>query len=462
MGELKRIASNSIILIAARILGMLAGLGTVLLLSRLLGLADLGVMMLCMSVSAVLSGAASLNIESVAIRYVPLYGEQGVRRKLAGFHACGILTILSFAAASAVVAGLGTLLTGYDLFGVFWRYGVFAAPLFSLIRLNAEVVSANGDVISAVLPRTMLRPVLLYAGLLAVNWLGDGLTLEIALQVFYGALASVAAIQFGLIVPRRLKDAAPSIRAWRTADFSEWKEWLAGGMRLVLPYLFIEYSTDIIVVAATLALSSPEIAVLGVLLRIVSLHRFITIAATQAAAPRIAQAWTRGETRRLHGLIAAIGLASLAVQMSAVLFHLVFGDFELSIFGDEFAGYSIELALLGTMAVVVAVYGQATRMAALIDLRGYLATLYIGALAALAAAVAGLGLLFGLMGVAIAVPVVWIGWSVALWRKVRSESGVDSSAVGAWFEWRTAKDSHEAAKQAQHAATRAAAPTAAE
>ncbi len=436
MGELKRIASNSVILIGARILGMLAGLGSVLLLSRVLGLADLGAMMLCMSVSAVLSAAASLNIESVAIRYVPLYRENGETRKLAGFHACGLLTILSFGAATVVIAGLGTLLTDFDLFAFFWRYGVFAAPLFSMVRLNAEVVSANGDVVSAVVPRTMLRPLFLYLGLLGAHWLLGGLTLEIAVTVFYGVLVLVAAIQFLVIVPRRLKEAAPSLTAWRTADFSEWRGWLAGGMRLVLPYMFIEYSTDIIVVAATIALSAPEIAVLGVLLRIVSLHRFITVAASQAAAPRVALAWTRGQKHRLHGLLAATGLASLAIQLSAVAFHLVFGDFELSIFGPEFAGHSSELAMLGVMAVIVAYYGQATRMAAIIDLRGYLATLYIASLAALVCAIAVLGALFGLLGVAIAVPVVWLVWSVALWRKVRAVCGIDCSAVGAWLEWR--------------------------
>lgn len=449
MGELKRIASNSAILVAARVLGMLAGLGTVLLLSRTLGLADLGAMMLCMSISAVLSAVASLNIESTAIRYVVRYRETGERRRLAGFHACGLLAIAGFATLSALIALLGSWLSGVDLVTLFWRYGVFAAPLFALIRLNSEVISANGDVVSAVLPRTLARPALLYGGLLAANLFAGGLTLEIAVGVFYGALATVASFQMLVIAPRRLKDAGPSLSAWRTADMSEWKEWLAGGARLTLPYLFIEYSTDLIVVSATLALTSPEIAVLGVLLRIVALHRFITVAVGQAAAPRVAQAWTRSEPRRLHGILAATGLAALAVQISAVLFHTVFGDFELSIFSKEFAGHSVELALLALMAVVVAFFGQGTRLAAIIDLRGYLMTLYVGALIGLVAAVAGLGWLMGLTGVALAVPVVWLAWNLALWRKVRTVSGIDCSAVGAYLEWRKARAGGPAAQPAE-------------
>ncbi len=355
--------------VGARFFGAGIGFLSQIALTRLLPVADVGIVFLGMSIAAFISLAVVGGYALLAMTHVPRLVMHGKNSGLHQFNnvvmrdsalATGMTIVIVFALVKS-----GVFTEGQNIALVF---GCLCAPASGILRFNSALATADRRVELGYVPDFLVRPVLfllviLFGYLIGFTWNTHTVLLTFAAMAYVTALG-----QAFILAPAGL--APLSYSAPRQA-FSSRLRPRAFALTIVSAVAFA--FADIVTMVAGLILPADEVALVGVTIRLAAIAGFILQAGQMFVMTDFTQAVMRRDETLVRALLLKINLTTLAVVGIAVIGALIFGHFALGIFGSEYVrgtgllalfmvGQSIR-ALGGMNQHILSINGQQMRTA---------------------------------------------------------------------------------------------------
>ena len=397
-------------LVGARFGGAGIALASQVVLAHLLDPADVGIVFLGMSAAAFLSLFITVGYPQLAITNLPRYYTLGRKNLVDAYHNAFWrdslwMTIGTFVVAVAIYfwapldSGMKTAIL----------FGCLSAPPSALIRMNSAIANSLRRYTLSYVPDFLYRPGLLLLFLLVYLPLKIPLSVNQVLIVFVAANTVVAIGQAvllgregtvrGLLQPVR-RNLAPYLRGRAIA--------------LVVVGTVAYGFSDIVTLIAGFFLTTDQVAIVGVAVRLAALAGFITQAAQQFIIPDLTDAMTRGTPEEVRNLLRRINLVALGASLAAIIGAAVIGKYVLRVYGVEY--------MAGHWPLVLFMVSQAFRAAGgmnqhLLSLGGYqikTAGACITSLMTLVGFTAILAPTWGVLGIAGAAVVSEAIWAVML------------------------------------------------
>ena len=421
------LARSSGALVVAQVGGVASGFVLMLLLARTIDQDDLGRITTGFSLAMLLAVITTVNLESGNFRFLSRYLKGQHDRQAVGYIRSGLRLVLGIGSLVWLFAVLAWSISKYLNINIPGHIllAILAAPIFGWLRINSSYMHANGKVLLALIPRSLLRPLILLITVAVATAAGFQLDSNSVMYLFIVTLLLVALLQNQL--NRRTMRSLSGIE---NADFSAFRQWIGVGLQTLIPIFFIEYSTDIIVVLSSLVLAEEDLAVLGIVLRIVGLLSFGVAAVNMAFGPRLAIALGSEEQHEANRLLMLGGHLKLWPALLGYLVLVSQAELILGIFGPGYKSGELSLAIIATMPLVLAFFGPTTFSMTVLGLQKWGIPIFFVSLIGLMALIYILGNAYGINGVAVAVVLVWLFWNAALYGLVRVKRGYDLSLIG--------------------------------
>lgn len=398
------------------------------LLARFMGLEEYGNYIYAFTWLAILSTVGCAGLDTSALRFVADYRARGEWGLLRGFlRRSAVLVLTPSALLALALVGVLTLFQerfSESLLRVFLVAAVLV-PALALMLLLSSALRGLRKVVIALLPQSVLRPVLLGGGVFLVSVLFDGpppaaTVMGLDLMVV-AVLAAGMAYALGRALPADVASAAPRF---------ETRRWMSTALPLV------------VITGIRLAMNRLDILLIGVFLstamsgiyaaasQIASLLSFGLLAVNMIAAPLFSQLFAEGRMEDLQRIArqSAQGAFVFSLVMGAVV--IAGGRLLLSLFGPEFvAGYpaltvlvvsQVVNAYAGSVGFLLSMTGHEREAARLTALAGLLG-LALNAL---------LIPILGLIGAALATGVAVAVWNLLLIWRAFERLGIRSVAFG--------------------------------
>lgn len=422
VNKLGALASHSAAIMLSRLGGAGLGFLTQILLVGLMGAHQLGLFYAASSLAAVLGVIAAQGYPQIAARFAARYRNKQAGPLLGAFtgHALreGLL-------AAVLMAGAVTLWAlawpGLDADGE-TTYVIAGWMLLAIVVLNILTNVAGGirNFALCYMPEGFLRPLLflvLVAGLALAGLALDAATAMLLFALTSGGLALMVALLLAREVPPvRWRPVSRRSMGWR---------WRSEAWQLVLLAIFTNFFADVGIIAVVPFLTSSEVAVFGLCLKLALLVGYFVQIGQQMVVPDMADARHRGDWPRLsRAAWRSIMLPSLVTLASMVLV-LAAGPRLLGLFGPEFAdGSRVLLILLGSQ-LLRALAGPSAHLLTLSGIQRINMGVALSSLVVLFGVSALLAPRFGVEGAAGAVFIThcwWIGMSAVALRWLREPS----------------------------------------
>ena len=397
-------------LVGIRIGGAVLNLAIQIMFARLFIPEDVGIIFLTMSTAAVFGLAATVGYPWLAQTQLPRFATLGHTKIQRAFHgaflhdsirAFSIVCIFSFS-----VFFFWPVSPGVQLALLF---GCLAAPASMLMRYDSAVASSLKRFSLSYVPDFLVRPILLAAYILALNFAGVQVSVVHALTAFVVCLHITNALQAKLLgregaLPSDLKLAKPSLtKALRPRAVS-----------LAIVAAVATSFADIITLVAGPLLPSEELASLAVAVRLAAMAGFVIQVTQQFILPDLTAALTVRDKTSTRHLLLRFNIMTIATIAAALLGALIFGHWALAAFGPSYA--------LGWPLLIALMIGQSIRAFSgmnqqLLSIAGYQAKTAGSCIAAFIALIicSILGVkFFGVIGIGYAVIVAELIWSLLL------------------------------------------------
>ena len=387
----------------------------VLLLTRTLSQADVGIVLAALAAAVLGELAATQGRDAVAIQVIPqaLAADDPARanafvrslaRQLAwGVPVAGVAAALATAALTGGAASILALaLTALLVAGM------------TALRALSQLVIATGSVATGTTLLFAVRPALWFGGVAALRTAGV-LTVETALAAAAVA-ASLAAAAQALVARRRLgflrAPPAPADPAWGRS-----------GRQLILPGLMIGELPNVVTLCAGAVLAAPQIALLGVALRVMGLVALGTRSLIAAVGPRVSAAWGQGGARGAERVARWVPRLAAPATLTVAAGVWVFAEPLLGVFGEGYEASAWTLRVLVLAPLATACAGPSLM---LLTVAGHAREGGRAAWFAAPALAAGatVGALFGTLGAAVGVLGAVVFWETLLVRRLSRAAGV--------------------------------------
>lgn len=409
-----------------RIGGVALAFMTQVFLARVMGAAEFGIYSYAWSWAALLTIPALLGLNTAVLRYIPEYTAKDDGPRLFGVVRASQALVLGVGVVVAAIGGAVVFLLG-DFVPAYYVVPLYIAlasiPLWALLNQQCALSRAFGWVALASFPRNIAAPSLLIAGvaiLLAAGGEANGVT-----------VLGVAAASFFIIVPlhrmrlrRRIGAALPAAKpryetgVWLRVAFPLF---LLSGFQIVLD------RSDLIMLGMFLA--PEDVALYQAAVKTSAVVAVMLAMLNFLGAPRIAKLHAEGRHRDLQKLVTGIVGWVFWPSLLAALIAILFGGSILKLFGPEFEGGALALAILAMGKLVHASTGPVGYLMALTGHQNASAKVF-GTCAAINIA---LNLLlipeFGLVGAAVATSLTLVLWNLWLLILVRRRLGIHSFVI---------------------------------
>lgn len=326
---------------------------TQVIIARLLGSTEYGYFVYATSWLALLAIFAKFGFDNSLPRFIPEYqvlGKTELLHGLLGYSSrfVGLVGLgfgLAFAAAVVFAGFFAPVLRGaLVLMAV-------ALPFYSLTHIRQAGLRAHKFILLSELPEGIVRPLVLCLLIFGAHTV---LTNVLAWHAWLCHLAAIlAALAAGSfwhrrkIPPRSGRQTEP--RAWLSVSFPLF---LIEGMNVLM--------NNFAMLLIGFFVPPAEVALLGVLMRIMILVSFAQMAVNTIAAPMISELFFAKKMAELQDAlnVAAKGIFVFTIFIDVML--IFFGKFVLGLFGDEYVSGYIFLLVLLAAATIKALSGAAT------------------------------------------------------------------------------------------------------
>ena len=343
---------GSAVSMAVRVVGLVVGFLSYLLLSRTLGADQYGQYSIALGWALILVIPARLGLDNSVLRFATVYQEQGRLGALRGLLRFVFVVVACATALIAVgllvdeFAGLN-LLEGFDPGLLPWM----AAMIFPLAVLGifSAVMRTAKRILASQLYEQLVRPAALIAGIGAFALFGRELGAESAMIVTAAATAVALA---GVLL--HFRAIFPDLSA-QPIDQGERSSWLALSWPLFL-FSTIQEALNQSGVIMLGHLSTPaQAGQFNAALRLSSLVVFALVALTSISGPMIAWAHEKRDQAELARIARLNARLGLAFSLGMILFLAAVGPYALRAFGPGFEhAYPAMLVLLAGGLVVAA------------------------------------------------------------------------------------------------------------
>lgn len=402
-----------------------SGIGflTTLLLARFLGRVAYGQYAYAFAWAGLLALGATLGVDRFLVRGIAAYEVQRDWHLMKGLlRRANQLVFLSSVAIATGGCIIAVAWLSPSLRGPFC-VAMLLVPLTALTLLRQGAMQAFGRIVSGQTPEYLIRPLLILAGIVVLEWLGDGVlspTTALAVNVVGVAVAfAVGTVLLLRALPVDLRPALPkyATRSWVRASLSMM---LIAGSWLLNNYV------------GTLAagtLKGPGAAgVYSVVQNCSGLIVLFLLAANMPLAPVVARLHARGDRLEVERTTERMALTGLLVSLPVCGAFAIFPGFFLNFFGAEFR--------MGSTALTIVALGQLVNAAAgpsgnVLMMTGHelVAARAVGAAAFVNLALAILLVpSLGVTGSAIAFSASLILWNISLVIIARRRLGVNVTA----------------------------------
>lgn len=342
-GHTREVLTGAMTAFVIRILGTAFGFLFNLMLARLLGAQGAGVYFLAFTLAMIASVLGRLGLDNAVLRYVAAGVSRGRWEQVAGVSRQGVLLALGASALAAVALYILSEPLALHVFAEpalveALQLMAFSVVPFSLLTLYAEMLKGLKRTGEASAIQSLAVPLFSITALL-------GMAAVAAAGVRHAAAAYVAATAVTLFMAVWLwRRATPRLRGVQGAfdrrqliDTSLPLLWVSA-MAFVLTW------TDTLLIGVFL--QSEAVGLYSVAARVALLTSFVLVAVNAIAAPKFAALY---EAREMHALGRLARRSALLMTLAAsplLVVLLVWPEWVLWLFGDEFTQASSALRLL--------------------------------------------------------------------------------------------------------------------
>ena len=352
MQDKKTFLKNSGLAFTARIFGAASGIGMTFMISKILSVDEAGLFFFGFAVLTVLGTLSTLGLTTAFIRFIAGFLAENNWGVINGVFRLGFKATFITAVVLAVALYLVSYQFGSELFqyvGLNPVLAVFAlgVPFFALYQLLGFAFQGlHKPLISVFILNisNQLIVILLIAIAIACGVLLSAVTVA-AVFCFGAFITLVVGLWFWIKQSR-----------WDTqADFSEKDALIASAKPLctvMIMMLLVQWSGQII---AGSFLPAEEVAFLSVAQRLGGLTSFVLVAVNMVAAPRFAASAKLNNDKDLRAASLFCTRIMLCVATPVLIFVLIFAEFLMGLFGEEYiqAAVLLRIFVLGQYVNVV-------------------------------------------------------------------------------------------------------------
>ncbi len=335
--------------VGARFLGAGIGFISQIALTRLLPVADVGVVFLGMSIAAFISLAVVGGYALLAMTHVPRLAMHGKKTGLRQFNNV-VLRDATLATGLTFIVVFGLVKSGVFTEGqnIALAYGCLCAPASGILRFNSALATADRRVELGYVPDFLVRPLLfllvIVSGYLSgFTWTMNAVLLAFALTAYATALGQAFKLSPAGLAPLSYESPRQTfVRRLRPRAYA---------LTIVSAVAFA--FADIVTMVAGLILPADEVALVGVTIRLAAIAGFVLQAGQMFVMTDFTQAVMRRDETLVRALLLKINLTTFAVVAAAVVGVLLLGHVVLGIFGAEY--------VRGTGLLALFMLGQSVR-----------------------------------------------------------------------------------------------------
>lgn len=313
--------------------------------ARWLGQFEYGILVLVWTYMVMIGGFSAIGFDAAMVRFVPEYRETNQFGLLHGVLRTSQWLVASISTLIALVGAGGIYLFQSSLENYYiipFYLGLITLPMLALTDLANGVARGQGWMVAALAPTHLMRPILILVFMVGAVVFGAELTAKTAMLAAIAAtwLTTMAAL---LHISQKNSAAIPKakseykIRHWVT---------IAIPMFLVEGFYFILTNADILMVG--IYMEPKDIAIYFAAAKCLALIHFVYFAVRSGVAQRYASLF--------HGSANHEDLAKFAratvhwtfwPSLALGILMLIFGEFVLSLFGQDFVeGYPLLFILV--------------------------------------------------------------------------------------------------------------------
>lgn len=427
-----RLVSVSSLLTGARLLGAVATLVLMLILTRHFGADVAAGFAVCMALATTIAIVGLFGLQAFSPILIAEYNKTAQYGYLRGFVLFGSTASIGLTATLVlglhVVEWLGVLsLIGIELNRSLMTAASVVAIASVALGFSASVLTGFHKQPKAQLPESVLRPFLLLCAIavLALVVAEPKLTHVLALAGF----ASVIAAAFVVAFLWREMGKVPV--APLTMDTARW-------VRMAPPWLSIALVWDnmielLLLLAAALA-GATEVVLLHICFRYRVLAGFGMRSIYSVSQPRIYEALAAGDSPAVRAIIGMTNILALVYGVFVLAFVALFADILLGLFGSEFTDGKVLLLTICSLIVIRAIFGPAM---AVLGANGAQMPVALVLIVALVVAITASLVLFPIFGV-LAIGIAYTGANAlsafALWLLARHKFNLDCAIWAVDFD----------------------------
>lgn len=408
---------NALLLIIARVAGAFSALLFNLYLFRFLEIDDVGVVMTSISLLISITFLVTWGLEASSARFITRYRAHEALRQIRGYIDFSLFVVLASGAAivATALAASAAFPSGEQAIlstGVFVAVG---ATLYGFVRIFSAMLFAEGRSLEAGLPQMLFLPVMSLSVLFVTTQLLGYATIETSLLAYLVAMA-IAMLTQSLFV----KGVYASVRGV-DRDITPWKDWVKVSLFLGVPMLFLDFGREMAIIVGSLGLSSAELAVFALSLKLTAFLRMAVITVNQVFVSKMGHALAASDEAAFAQVLMKSALLKAFIAVCGCGAFLLFGEMILVLISPELEGYGYVAAILSLEAVALVVFGPA---ATVVSLSARPERILPVALTVLAIQCVGIFVgaqSFGVAGAACGFVAAWFLWSsilsYLLWRQ---------------------------------------------
>lgn len=417
--------------VAVKIGSTLLSVALAVVLARALGAEGFGVYSFVFALITILAIPAQMGLPNLVVRETAKAQAENDWPLINGLWRWATLMALMMSAALIIIGALAAWIFAARLpeggLAVFY-WGLVLVPLIALGNLRGAALRGLRHVVQGQLPEFILRPAFLVVLVLGAHFGLSARALTASDAMMLHALASLAAFILGAFLLLR---ARPVEARAETRTATRPRAWLAAALPLGMVQGMQLVNQNVGLIALGIVASAEDVGLFRVALQGAVFVAFGLSVVGHVVGPHFAQLHANGERERLQKLVTISARANLLFAAPIALTFILFGgDILTVLFGEEFVGATLALAILTLGQLVKALCGS---VEVLLIMAGHERDVLFGiGISAAANVLLTLALVptFSIEGAAAAAAISLVVWHGVLYARVIQRMGLDSTSIG--------------------------------
>lgn len=329
---------GSAIALVLRILSALISFIVAASITRNLGTDQAGLYFYATSLVILFVSVCGLGLNNTILKYVSIFHNEKNNDMLNGVVNKSVMWSTSFSLVFIAIVYICLMFIPHSLGddALYFYFFLFAVPGLTIIALVSHAIQAKGNIAMSMITAGFIQPV----SFLLINIVVDPLEITTLAESY------LMSVTVALVV---------CIIYWlRRSDFKftinfDSKVLLASCSSLLIFQVFQQFNTVIGQLFLGVWGTNTEVALFAVSIKIATLTSFIMFAVNRVVAPKFASLHAENNLKGLKEAVAQSKRIMLVATLPLICILLIFPEFILGLFGDE---YKVSVPVLRVLALV--------------------------------------------------------------------------------------------------------------